>query len=102
MRRTKALSLAAVLGAAFALPLLIAAPASAHEIRNVGSYRFTVGFGSEPAYLGQENFVQLFLATRSGAPITNVGPSLEVDVEVGRKKTLALEPSFDADTGLGT
>jgi hypothetical protein len=83
--------------------VLSANPASAHEIRIVGPFKFTVGFGNEPAYLGQENFVQFFLATKSGTPITNLGPSLKVDVEVGNQtKALALEPSFDADTGLGT
>ena len=91
----------AVFGTVAMLLLLTAGPASAHEIRRVGAYRFTVGFGNEPAYLGQENFVQFFLA-RSGKPVTDLGNGLNVDVEVGGKsKTLVLEPSFDPDTGLG-
>ena len=103
MRRTRALSMLAVLGTAAGLTLFTAGPASAHEIRFVGPFKFTVGFGNEPAYLGQENFVEFFLATKAGKPITNLGPSLKVDVEVGSaKKTLALLPSFDPDTGLGT
>jgi hypothetical protein len=89
--------------AAAAMLVCTAGPASAHEIRTVGAYRFTVGFGNEPAYLGQENFVQFFLATKAGKAVADLGSSLKVDVEVGaQKKTLALEPSFDPDTGLGT
>jgi hypothetical protein len=99
------------IGRAFALACMTAGllafaagPAAAHEIRNVGKYQFTVGFGNEPAYTGQENFVQFFLHDRAtGKPVTNLGPSLKVEVIVGsQKKTLALEPSFDPDTGLGT
>ena len=103
MRRTKALSFAVVLSITAVVTLLAVPPATAHEIRKVGAYRFTVGFGNEPAYLGQENFVQFFLATGSGKPVTDLTNSLKVDVEVGSKsKPLALEPSFDPDTGLGT
>ena len=92
----------AVFGTVAMLLLLTAGPASAHEIRKVGAYRFTVGFGNEPAYLGQENFVQFFLAT-GGKPVADLGNGLNVDVEVGGKSMpLALEPSFDPDTGLGT
>jgi hypothetical protein len=84
------------------LLVFTAGPAAAHEIRKVGAYRFTVGFGNEPAYLGQENYVQCFLA-KNGKPVTHLGNSLKVDVEVGRKSMrLALEPSSDPDTGLGT
>ena len=103
MRDGKTLSFVGMFGAAAALMVLIAGPASAHEIRRVGAYRFTVGFGNEPAYLGQENFVQFFLATRAGKAVTDLGNSLKVDVRVGSEmKPLALEPSFDPDTGLGT
>ena len=52
MRRTKAVALAAVVGTAAAMVLLSPSAASAHEVRTVGAHRFTVGFGSEPAYLG--------------------------------------------------
>jgi hypothetical protein len=102
--RRRSMALLAVLGAAASLVFLGAGPASAHEIRTVGKYQFTVGFGNEPAYLDQENFVQFFLHDlKTGKPITTLGDSLKVDVVVGsQKKTLALLPSFDPDTGLGT
>ena len=98
----RTIATAATVGTVAMLLLFSAGPASAHEIRKVGAYRFTVGFGNEPAYLGQENFVQFFLAN-NGKPVTDLTNSLKVDVEVGGKsKALALEPSFNPDTGLGT
>ena len=53
------------LSAAFAVAAMMllcgAAPAYAHEARDVGAYHFLVGWGNEPAYSGQENSVQLVL-----------------------------------------
>jgi hypothetical protein len=79
-------------------------PAAAHEIRNVGAYRFVVGWGTEPAYAGQENSVQLLLSRRAtGRPVVDLGTTLHLDVVFGsRTMAGALEPTFDADTGLGT
>jgi hypothetical protein len=84
--------------------LWAAAPAAAHEVRDVGAYRFVVGWGTEPAYAGQENSVQLLLSSRStGRPVVSVGNALHVGVIFGsRTMALALEPTFDPDTGLGT
>src|SRR6266550_6940945 len=79
-RVRRAIAIAAVSGTTAALLLFSTGPASAHEIRKVGAYRFTVGFGDEPAYLDQENFVQFFLATRSGKPVTDLTNSLKLDV----------------------
>lgn len=92
---------------AIALPTvyvtLSAAPASAHELKKVGSYDMLVGFGQEPAYLGEKNFVQMFLHDASGKPVADIGGSLKVAVENGGKTmTLPLVPSFDPDSGLGT
>ena len=86
------------------LALAVAAPADAHEVRDVGAYRFVVGWGTEPAFAGQENSVQLILSSRStGKPVVSLGNTLHVDVIFGSKTmTLALEPTFDPDTGLGT
>jgi hypothetical protein len=86
--------------------LMVALPAgvaSAHEVRKVGSYIFTVGFGAEPVYVGQQNSVQLILTTLNHKPVTNLTDSLKVEVIYQKQKTqLALEPTFDPDTGLGT
>lgn len=98
--------IASAVAVAIALPALFvtlsAAPASAHEQKTVGTYVLLVGFGDEPAYLGEKNFVQVFVHDANGKPVT-VGGSLKVAVEAqGQTMNLPLEPSFDPDSGLGT
>jgi hypothetical protein len=96
-RRRIAACVAAVGLGALALPLL-AAPASAHEERTVGKYRFTVGFGDEPAYQGEKNSVILLLAAGE-KPVTDLGDTLKVEVSSesapGQTLPLALEPFFE-------
>lgn len=100
-RISMAIALAVALPALFVA--LAAAPASAHELKKVGAYDMLVGFGSEPAYLGEKNFVQMFLHDANGKPVADLGDSLKVAVEAGGKSiNLPLEPSFDPDSGLGT
>jgi hypothetical protein len=101
---SKRISLAIAL--AVALPTLFvalsAAPASAHELKKDGAYDLLVGFGVEPAYLGQPNFVQIFVHDLHGNAIQNID-TLKVTVEAqGKSMNLAVEPSFDPDSGLGT
>lgn len=76
----------------------VASPAAAHEERRVGRYMLAVGFGSEPAYAGQQNSVQLYLHdARTGKPITDLGPTLRVIVSYGKRKMapLTMEPDFE-------
>ena len=84
--------------------MILAAPAQAHVARDVGPYHFLVGWGTEPAYAGQMNSVQLVLTYRAGGkPVLSLGPSFSVTVVYGAQKLpLALEPTFDPDTGFGT
>jgi hypothetical protein len=87
--------------------LFVAVPvASAHEQRQVGAYQFTVGWSSEPTYIGEQNNVQLFIHDAHGNPVDDLGtpPTLQVEVIFGNQTSqpLDLEPSFDPDTGLGT
>jgi len=101
---SKRISMAIAL--AVALPTLFvalsAAPASAHELKKDGAYDLLVGFGNEPAYLGEQNFVQIFVHDLHGHPIENID-TLKVAVEAqGKTMNLAVEPSFDPDSGLGT
>ena len=98
-----AATVAASLAVALAL-LVSAAPAAAHEVRQVGACSFTVGWGSEPAYVGQENSVQLILTSRTtGKPVVDLGTTLHLTVSFGaRTMAFALVPTFDPDTGLGT
>lgn len=62
--------------------LLLALPvatASAHENRDVGAYRLTVGFIVEPAFEGIKNGVDLRIA-KGGNPVAGVETTLKVDV----------------------
>jgi hypothetical protein len=98
---------AAVAAGAVAAVCLFGAPAAfAHEQRQVGAYQFTVGWGQEPTYVGEQNKVQLFIHDAHGSPMDDIGtpPTLQVQVIFGSETSpsLDLEPSFDPDTGLGT
>ncbi len=79
-----------------------AAPALAHTQRTVGAYHFTVGWNQEPIYAGVNNAVVLFLTTKSGTAVNDLGDSLKVEVIFGSQKmTLSLELAFDPDAGEG-
>jgi hypothetical protein len=67
---SRVLRVAFVLGAAMLLAGLAAAPASAHADKKVGRYSFVVGFGTEPAYAGQPNSLQVIIS-RDGKPATD-------------------------------
>jgi hypothetical protein len=95
--------LAAALAIASGWIAFAAQPALAHEARTVGAYHFLAGWGEEPAYVGQQNSVQLVLAAASGKPVTDLGDGLKVEVIYQSASiTLALEPTFDPDSGFGT
>lgn len=68
--------MAFVLGAAVLLAAVVATPASAHTERKAGRYSFVVGFGTEPAYAGQPNSMQVIIS-RDGKPATDLGDQLE-------------------------
>ena len=91
-----------------AVALFSAAPAFAHEIRPVGSpsgtYVMTVGWETEPTYVGVSNAVELFVHDAKGAAVDDLGPNgLKVQVIFSGQTSdqLALNLSFDSDTGLG-
>ena len=88
-----------VLAMAFALAavaLIIGAPAaSAHAQRQAGPIHMEIGFGTEPAYVGQPNSVQIIL-TEHGKPVVDLGGSLKVQVSFGGQPTdLPLEANFE-------
>lgn len=75
------------------LVLLPLGPARAHGDEEQGDLTLTIGFGDEPAFVGQPNSVQLLL-THGGEPVTDLGGGLEVEVGFGdATTTLPLEPS---------
>jgi len=98
--RVAAFTVAALVSAT--LSLVVAPAASAHEGRAQGDLEMVVGFGVEPAYVGQPNSVQITL-THDGEPVTDLGDSLAVAVSFGDEQPLelALEPYFEVG-GFGT
>jgi hypothetical protein len=98
MRKRSRRSLAAAILAPTTV-LLVAAPASAHTDHEVGDIGMVVGFGTEPAYAGQPNSVQLILS-RGDEPLTDLGNTLEVEVAFGdATMPLQLEPHFGPGFG---
>jgi hypothetical protein len=90
--------LGVVLCFAFAgLVALGAAPALAHEEREVGSFHLAVGFGQEPAYAGQENSVQMILNDANDDPVTDLGDTLRVEIgyQGQTMPALSMEPNFE-------
>lgn len=89
----------AVAGAMTLLILLPAAPAAAHEGREVGDIHMLVGFGNEPAMAYEPNWASLTLTDHdTEQPILN-GVNLEVEITYGEESTtMAVEPAF-GDTG---
>jgi hypothetical protein len=78
-----------------ALVLLGAAPALAHEGRKLGDLEMVVGWGTEPAYTGEVNSVQLLLV-HDGKPVVDLGDTLDVEVTFGdQTQSFPLEPLFE-------
>ena len=105
---SRLLRVAFVLGTAALLAALVVAPASAHEEKQVGRYSFVIGFGTEPAYAGQPNSLQV-LISRDGKPATDLASQLDglmAHAYYGSKADLKLEnammplePNFGDDWG---
>lgn len=78
--------------------LIMAEPALAHERRDVGPYRMTVGWADEPAYTGFKNGVQARLSdVATNEPVVDLAPEeLKVEVSFGDETIgpLAMEPRF--------
>lgn len=72
---------------------LPAGPALAHGDEEVGDLGVTLGFGTEPAYAGQPNSVQVLLSL-DGEPVTDA-KGLTAEVTFGSETTtFDLEPNF--------
>ena len=90
-------TIAAVL--AVVLVPLLAAPALAHGEHKVANYKVEVGFGTEPAYAGETNSVQLIISNND-KPVTDA-KGLKVAVSTGdaEAKPFPLAPYFGDDWG---
>ena len=95
--RKRTATVAAVL-AVLLVPVL-AAPALAHGEHKVANYKVEVGFGTEPAYAGVTNSVQLIISNND-KPVTDA-KGLKVAVSTGdaEPKQMTLEPNFGDDWG---
>jgi hypothetical protein len=95
-------TIAAAAGGALVVLMLTAQPAFAHEGRKLGDLEMEVGWGTEPAYAGTENSVQLLLV-HDGQPVTDLGDTLKVEVSFGdQTQEFPIEPFFDEAEGFGT
>jgi hypothetical protein len=95
---------AAVVVVALGLVLAAASAVAAHVVVKVGIYSAAIGWAHEPTYVGQENAVQVIITDAAGKPVDDLtADDLKVVVSTGGQQSdpLALEPKFDADTGLG-
>jgi hypothetical protein len=93
---SRALRMLAVVGSVVVSILLVgAAPAFAHVEKTIGPIDLEIGFGTEPAYVGQPNSVQVILHEH-GRPVVDLGNTLKVKVSFGgQETTLPLEPNFE-------
>src|SRR5262245_20475417 len=78
-RSTRSMFVAPV---SLALMLLGATPALAHEGRKLGDLEMEVGWGTEPAFAGEVNSVQILLV-HDGEPVVDLGDTLDVEVTFG-------------------
>jgi hypothetical protein len=95
---------AAVVATAMGLAVGIAAPATAHVVKQIGPYSVAIGWVREPTYVGEQNAVQVVIKDSAGNPVSDLSPDdLKVVVSTGNQQSdpMSLAPTFDEDTGLG-
>jgi hypothetical protein len=83
---------------------VLAAPVLAHETAAAGDLALELGWGTEPAYAGQLNSVQLIVTHKAdGDPINDPGALLAATVSYGdQQQEFQLTPTYDAEAGTGT
>ena len=90
---------------AIVLALLAAGMASAHTVKQVGTYQIEIGWQHEPTYVGEANGVQVIVTDASHQPINDLtAEDIKVVVSTGTQQTgeLAFAPGFDLAEGDGT
>jgi hypothetical protein len=99
-------SVTAVLTAAILCAVLtvLAAPALGHETASAGGVELELGWGTEPAYVGQLNSVQLIVTHKAdGDPVNDPGARLSARITYGdQEQEFALAPTYNPDYGTGT
>jgi hypothetical protein len=101
MKRTGVLAVLATLSVSAALIVLPATAALAHVEKEFGPYTVALGFGTEPAYVGFPNSVEVIVhETASGKGVDTAADTLKAEVGYGSQTMqVTLEPNFDADAG---
>lgn len=78
----------------FVLALALAAPADAHDVRQVGDYEFVVGFIGEPVFTGEKSGLEL-VVTKAGTPVEGLEKTLVAAVIYGdAQRDLPLSATF--------
>jgi hypothetical protein len=82
---------------------LLAAPAPAHETASAGELSLELGWGTEPAYAGQLNTIQLIVTHEAdGDPVNDPGAKLKARVTYGdQTQDFELTLTYDAKYGTG-
>jgi hypothetical protein len=86
---------------AVGIVMLGAGPALAHAETEVGPYTLAIGLGSEPAYVGDPNSVEVIIHdTETGKGVDSAADSLDATIGFGSQTMpVSLEPNFDEDSG---
>jgi hypothetical protein len=95
---------AAVVATAIGMTIGVAAPATAHVVKQIGPYSVAIGWVREPTYVSEENAVQVVIKDSAGNPVSDLSADdLKVVVSAGNQQSdpMSLAPTFDEDTGLG-
>lgn len=85
--------------------LVVPAGVAAHAAVAAGEFHLHVGWASEPAYAGQPNAVEVFVADHDDQPVSDLAAdALKVVVSTGGQDSpsLTLTPAFDLEEGFGT
>jgi hypothetical protein len=79
------------------LVVFTALPALAHAQVDAGAFHMEVGWGTEPAYAGFENSVQVIVTnSATDAPVTDISDTLQVEVSTGeQKQTFPIVANFE-------
>ncbi|MDP9313166.1 MAG: hypothetical protein M3R24_20165 [Chloroflexota bacterium] len=90
-------SLRTLIAVALLSALLLPVAASAHEHRDVGQYKFVVGFINEPAFEGEQNGIWVSITDKTTqTPMENLAETLKAQVIYGEQQLdLALEPAWN-------
>ena len=82
---------------AIALTLLVAAPALAHEERDINGYAFEVGLINEPVFVGDKSGLEV-IVSKSGQPVTGLEKTVTAQVIYGgQTRDLPVTPRDGAD-----